>query len=151
MNLKRRARELAEALENVHFRKFDPKENRWEEVNVLILAAFEPVQAETRRLTLEWAADICREQIRHAKSHAGDPRYGGRADGASACELEIRAFIAEPAPPDPLLVARLRQRFAEMHLNGCETLEGGGHIEACVGRCDCREFAKAAIALAEGR
>lgn len=35
------------------------------------------------------AMRICREEMKHADSHAGDQRYNGRRDGAEACLLEI--------------------------------------------------------------
>lgn len=36
------------------------------------------------------AVNVCRAEMRHGGSHAGDPRYVGRKDGAEACAVEIQ-------------------------------------------------------------
>lgn len=43
----------------------------------------------------EAAMAICHDEMRHGASHAGDPRYTGRSDGAEACLLEIKHLVVE--------------------------------------------------------
>lgn len=114
----------------------------------LILRAFESVQAETERRTLERAAMAAPVLPSNWADWPSD-RAIAFVRGWKAKHAAILALIAEPAPPDPLLVA-LAGLFADNWREiPLRMLIKAGLVDADY-HAKLTELGKAAIAIAEG-